>query len=157
MLYHPPVVIYQPMSRLLHHIITFQVYVDLRDRALLYLKLLTHAGSASLGVLMRGGSMDVDRETQKLARVSKDHTPGERSCAPFSLSSSRWTVLCSFLTIFKSLDERRKLGILDHQCSVFLFPAGRAELPTRRCLCGGETSDWQRQWGDTGEDHQFPQ
>ena len=69
MLYHPLVVIYQPMLRLLHHIITYQVYVDLRDRALLYLKLLTHAGSASLGVLMRGDSMDVDRETQKLARV----------------------------------------------------------------------------------------
>ena len=71
-MYHPLVVIYQPMLRRLHHMITYQVYVDLRDRALLYLKLLTHAGSASLGVLMRGGS-------------------GERSCAPFSLSSSRWT------------------------------------------------------------------
>ena len=57
------------MFRLLHHIITYQVYVDLRDRALPYLKLLTHAGSSSLGVLMRGGSVDVDRETEKLARV----------------------------------------------------------------------------------------
>ena len=57
------------MLRLLHHIITYQVYVVLLDRALLHLKLLPHAGSASLGVLVRSGSMDVDWETQKLARV----------------------------------------------------------------------------------------
>jgi len=144
MLYHPQAVIYQPMLRLLHHITTYQACVDLRDRALLYLKLLTHAGSASLGILMRGSSTDVDQMTQMLAPV-----------LPKTIRLVNGPV--PFLTFFKSLDERRKLGILDSQCSVFLFPAGTAELPTRHCLRGGDTSDWQRQWGDRGEDHQFPQ
>ena len=70
--------------------------------------------------------------------------PGERSRAPF-------------LTNFEAFDERRMLSNLDHWCSVFLFPAERAELRIRRCLCGDDTSAWQRQYGDTGKDDQFPQ
>ena len=63
------------------------------------LKLVTRGRSGSLGV-MREGSMDGDRGTQNLVRVfPKDHT--------------RKTVLWPFLTFFKSLNERRKLDILD--------------------------------------------
>ena len=121
MLYHPLAVIYQPMLRLLHHIITYQAYVDLRDRALLYLKLLTHVGSASLSVLMRGGSMDADRETQKLVRVLPKTIRLKDGPVP------------PFLTFFKSLDERRKLGILDHHV---LFQANATYTCDRECIVG---------------------
>ena len=35
--------------------------------------------------------------------------------------------------------------------------SSQPELRIRRCLCGDDTSAWQRQYGDTGEDHHFPQ
>ena len=66
---HPQAVIYQPMLRLLHHLATYQSCVDLRDRALLYLRLLTHAGSASLGSLFQPNPRDVDHMTQMLTPV----------------------------------------------------------------------------------------
>ncbi len=49
MTYHAPSRIYASMSSLLHYMACYLPCVDLRDRAVLYLKLLTHAGSAVLG------------------------------------------------------------------------------------------------------------
>ena len=45
MLYHQQAVIYAPMTRILSHLAKFHQDVDIRDRALLYLRLLTHAGA----------------------------------------------------------------------------------------------------------------
>jgi hypothetical protein len=56
-----------------------------------------------------------------------------------------------FLTFFKSLDERRRLGVLDRQCAVFVLPAGRAAMEVT--TNAGEMQDWERHWGDSGDDH----
>jgi len=172
MLHHPQAVIYQPMLRLLHHMATYQGCVDLRDRALLYVRLLTHTGSASLGSVFHGSPGNVAQMTQMLTPV-----------LPKTIRLVNGPV--PFLSFFKSLDERRKLGILDRQCAVFVLPTGRApsdlssvDLPAfagcgqataavkRLCprteaqlqvFVGAGGGDWERRWGDSGDDHQFPQ
>merc|ERR1712176_1270360 len=103
---------YQPMLRLLHHLATYQGCVDLRDRALLYLRLLTHAGSASLGSLFHPIPGEVEQMTQMLTPV-----------LPKTIRFINGPV--PFLRFFKSPDERKKLGILDKQSAVFVLPAGR--------------------------------
>lgn len=154
MLYHPQAIIYQPMLRLLHHLATYQGCVDLRDRALLYVRLLTHAGSASLGTLLHGNPGDVEQMANMLTPV-----------LPKTIRLVNGPV--PFLTFFKSLDERRKLGILDRHCAVFVLPQGRSGSESIRpggqtpdkaqeVVEGGDMNDWQRQWGDQGEDHKFP-
>merc|ERR1719265_315425 len=114
MLSHPQAVVYQPMLRLLHHLATYHSCVDLRDRALLYLRLLTHAGSASLGTLFHGNPGDVVQMTQMLTPV-----------LPKTIRLVNGPV--PFLTFFKSLDERKHLGIHDGQCSVFILPDKKSE------------------------------
>lgn len=155
MLSHPQAVVYQPMLRLLHHLATYQGCVDLRDRALLYLRLLTHAGSASLGTLFHPNSADVEQMTQMLTPV-----------LPKTIRLVNGPV--PFLRFFKSLDERKKLGILDKKCAVFVLPWGRAERapavpgrPARQLPNTGQAesfdaNDWELRWGDSGDDHQFP-
>ena len=88
--------------------------------------------------------MDVDRETEKLARVLPKTMRLVNGPVPHA----------HYLQV---VGRAKKIGHSGSSVFCLLLPAGGAELPTRRCLCGGDTSDWQRQWGDTGEDHQFPQ
>merc|ERR1719265_1171723 len=155
MLSHPQAVVYQPMLRLLHHLATYQGCVDLRDRVLLYLRLLTHAGSASLGTLFHPNSGDVEQMTQMLTPV-----------LPKTIRLVNGPV--PFLRFFKSLDERKKLGILDKKCAVFVLPWGRAERspdapgmasrqpPGADPAESFDANDWELRWGDSGDDHQFP-
>lgn len=158
MLYHPQAVIYQTMLRLLHHLATYQQCVDIRDRALLYLRLLTHSGSASLGTLLHGDPEEVARMTQMLTPV-----------LPKTIRLVNGPV--PFLTFFKSLDERKHLGIHDGQCSVFILPGHKspggpdaADAPSKENgpMVNGKANDmdnsgdWERRWGDSGTDQQYP-
>lgn len=145
---HPQAVVYQPMQRLLHHLATYQGCVDLRDRALLYLRLLTHAGSASLGTLFHPSQGDVEQMTRMLTPV-----------LPKTIRLVSGPV--PFLRFFKSFDERKKLGILDRQCAVLVLPASRKPSNPAGLGFGGDgaefdATDWEVRWGDRGEDHQFP-
>eukprot|EP00927_Polykrikos_kofoidii_P018173 TRINITY_DN18373_c0_g1_i1.p1 TRINITY_DN18373_c0_g1~~TRINITY_DN18373_c0_g1_i1.p1 ORF type:complete len:1135 (+),score=140.47 TRINITY_DN18373_c0_g1_i1:65-3469(+) len=146
---HPQAVVYQPMQRLLHHLATYQGCVDLRDRALLYLRLLTHAGSASLGTLFHPSQGDVEQMTRMLSPV-----------LPKTIRLVSGPV--PFLRFFKSFDERKKLGILDRQCAVLVLPASLKPTNPIRGNPSGElavefdATDWEVRWGDRGEDHQFP-
>uniref|UniRef100_A0A7S4RBY2 Adaptor-related protein complex 5 beta subunit n=1 Tax=Alexandrium monilatum TaxID=311494 RepID=A0A7S4RBY2_9DINO len=170
---HPQAVIYQPMLRLLHHLATYQGCVDLRDRALLYLRLLTNVGSASLGTLLHPNPADVERMTQMLTPV-----------LPKTLRLVGGPV--PFLRLFKSTDERRRLGLLDRQCAVFVLPEGGASVPppadpaqaregglpcasapggavvaAATAAGDGDTdpdvgldgSRWEVRWGDSSDDH----
>jgi len=152
MLYHPQSLIYKPLLRLLHHLATYQDCVDLRDRALLYLKLLTHAGSASLGTLLQVNAGDVDQMMQMLTPVLPKTVKLVNGPVPF-------------LTFFKSPVERVKLGILDERCAVFVLPVAsvcRTEEKAEVQKAADPSvptyiaDDWQVQWGDSGEDHCFP-
>eukprot|EP00929_Paragymnodinium_shiwhaense_P043214 TRINITY_DN22256_c0_g1_i1.p1 TRINITY_DN22256_c0_g1~~TRINITY_DN22256_c0_g1_i1.p1 ORF type:complete len:1137 (-),score=158.10 TRINITY_DN22256_c0_g1_i1:10-3420(-) len=146
---HPQAVIYQPMQRLLHHLANFQGNVDLRDRALLYLRLLTHAGSASLGTLFHPNPGDVEEMTQMLTPV-----------LPKTIRLVSGPV--PFLKFFKSIDERRKLGILDGQCAVLVLPSSsnpaQAAVVDKSIIgTGFDATDWKVRWGDSSDDHQFPE
>ena len=114
MLYHPPVVIYQPMLRLLHQIITYQVYVDFA-RPGSPISQAPH--TCWVGFSRCPDAWGINGcgsgNGEACSSSSKDHTPGERSCAPFSLSSSRWTSeenwafwIISVLSSSSQLDER---------------------------------------------------
>lgn len=178
---HPQAVIYQPMLRLLHHLATYQGCIDLRDRALLYLRLLTHAGSASLATLFHPNPGDV-------AQMAKRLTP----VLPKTFHLVHGPV--PFLRFSKSPEERRKLGIMDRQCAVFVLPTGGAGAPAAAARAaagegsgvgslqlpalpklaadavategdevsatrggdGFDDNDWELRWGDCGDDHQFP-
>eukprot|EP00913_Durusdinium_trenchii_P033904 g31736.t1 len=128
---HPQAVIYQPMLRLLQHLATYQSDVDLRDRALLYLRLLSHSGPAALGALFNPHPGNMQRMTQMLSPV-----------LPLTVRLVNGPV--PFLRLVKSPQERKRLGLLDRQTAVFVLPG--EEL----------TSDWEKRWGDAGVDHQFP-
>lgn len=154
---HPQAVIYQPMVRLLHHLATYSSCIDLRDRALLYLRLLTHAGSASLATLFHPNPGDVAQMAKRLTSVLPKTFHLVHGPVPF-------------LRFFKSLEERRRLGITDRQSAVFVLPtgsagavlaaaagAGQAVGAVARCGVGSfDDNDWELRWGDRGDDHQFP-
>lgn len=129
---HPQAVIYQPMLRLLQHLATYQSDVDLRDRALLYLRLLSHSGPAALGSLFNPHPGNMQRMTQMLSPV-----------LPLTVRLKNGPV--PFLRLMKAPQERKRLGLQDRQTAVFVLPGGGADL-----------SDWQERWGDPGIDHQFP-
>ena len=164
------------MRRLLHHLATYQDCVDLRDRALLYLRLLTHAGSASLGTLFHDPSPgEVEEMTRKLTPV-----------LPKTIRLVHGPV--PFLRFFKSFDERRRLGIQDGKCALLTLPLGRrpsepiprgsgeaeafASSQTIDRKVDGQTpepaasdaeawedlsaADWEERWGDKGDDYEFP-
>lgn len=85
-----------------------------------------------------------------------------------------------FLRFFKSTDERKKLGILDRQCAVFVLPTGSApadlakeslqslasaanaesaisaKAPDASLGAGFDGNHWELRWGDNGDDHQCP-
>ncbi|CAE8685665.1 unnamed protein product [Polarella glacialis] len=163
---HPQAAIYQPMFRLLQHLSTYQSDVDLRDRALLYLRLLTHAGPAELGALFNPNPGDVQRMTQTLPPVLPKTVRLINGPVPF-------------LRLVKLPEERQRLGLLDRQCAVFVLPHGRGPLGSEKELQGGGLerplgtsssstaaspggvnsfgeSEWEKRWGDPGADHQFP-
>jgi AP-5 complex subunit beta-1 len=147
---HPQAVIYQPMLRLLHHLATYQACVDLRDRALLYLRLLTHAGSASLGTMFHPNPNDIGQMTKMLTPVLPKTIRLVNGLVPF-------------LRLSKSLDERKKLGIMDRQCAVFVLPApsespaaGARTARDEASAIAFDANDWELRWGDNAHDHQFP-
>ncbi|CAE7201791.1 ap5b1 [Symbiodinium microadriaticum] len=92
---HPQAVIYQPMLRLLQHLATYQSDVDLRDRSLLYLRLLSHSGPAALGALFNPHPANMQRMTQMLSPV-----------LPRTVRLINGPV--PFLRFVKSPDERKK-------------------------------------------------
>ncbi|CAE7035153.1 Rpl26 [Symbiodinium sp. CCMP2456] len=133
---HPQAVIYQPMLRLLQHLATYQSDVDLRDRSLLYLRLLSHSGPAALGALFNPHPANMQRMTQMLSPV-----------LPRTVRLINGPV--PFLRFVKSPDERKKLGLLDRQTAVFVLPgAEEGDLLS---------SQWEKRWGDPGLDHKFPE
>lgn len=146
---HPQAVIYQPMSRLLHQLAAYQGCVDLRDRALLYLRLLSHAGSNSLAAIFHPDSCDIAQLAQKLTPV-----------LPKTLHLVNGHV--PFLRFFKSPEERRKLGITDRQCAVFVLPTAFESVCTDAgedgagAAAGFDENDWERRWGDCSDDGRFP-
>eukprot|EP00931_Biecheleriopsis_adriatica_P116327 TRINITY_DN91987_c0_g1_i1.p1 TRINITY_DN91987_c0_g1~~TRINITY_DN91987_c0_g1_i1.p1 ORF type:complete len:1112 (+),score=164.44 TRINITY_DN91987_c0_g1_i1:116-3451(+) len=135
---HPQAAIYQPMLRLLQHLATYQSDVDLRDRALLYLRLLTHAGPAQLGALFNPKPGSLQRMTHMLSPVLPKTVRLVNGPVPF-------------LRLLKSPEERWKLGLLDRQSAVFVLPWGLERKETTF-----HASEWEKRWGDPGLDHQFP-
>jgi len=175
LLNHQQAVIYKPMVRLLHHLASYQPCIDLRDRAALYLRLLTHAGSTPLASLFHPNAGEITQLAQQLTPVLPKTYRLVHGPVPF-------------LHFFKSLDERRKLGILDKQCAVFVLPetsnkigeeensgqkaASDAEMVPQSVMARGrehqnnfdhdddndiKNNNWQRRWGDFADDHRFPE
>jgi hypothetical protein len=128
MLYHQQATIYEPMTRILSHMAKFHQDVDIRDRALLYLRLLTHAGSGALGRFLRADQEHVENLGADLVPV-----------LPKSIRLVGGPV--PFLSFHKAGDERRKLGIHDGHYAVFALPNSQDASAT----------DWRGQWGDNGD------
>eukprot|EP00397_Hematodinium_sp_SG-2012_P005269 GEMP01005287.1.p1 GENE.GEMP01005287.1~~GEMP01005287.1.p1 ORF type:complete len:778 (+),score=147.42 GEMP01005287.1:538-2871(+) len=123
MLYHEQKVIYEPMTRLLYHLAHHENCVDLRDRAQLYLRLLTHLGTAALGSLLVRNRDKIHELPQMLVPV-----------LPRTIRLDVGTV--PFLSFLKSYDERKRLGIMDRHCAVFA-----------REGFGDDLEGWETRWG----------
>eukprot|EP00753_Platysulcus_tardus_P019293 PLAT7091.6.p1 GENE.PLAT7091.6~~PLAT7091.6.p1 ORF type:complete len:976 (+),score=387.35 PLAT7091.6:116-2929(+) len=106
LLHHPAPLVFRSLSKLLLHLHCFYGDVDIRDRAYLFLQLLTHVSHAKLAAILTdevaGGAVDSADGGIDLQRFM----PVARQ-ALFTVHPQR------FLDMARSMEERRAAGLVD--------------------------------------------